>query len=182
MSDRVRLARKTSVAACQDLLAIEPLLVPPDAGLLEAMRLSARQPSTRLIGIADADGRVLGILPVGVLAEAVVTHAVPEAFFADLPGVDKVGDFGHAMEARTTSEIMLPPVTIAPEATITEAFRLMHQHQLTGLYVVDGGGRCSGYLDLQELAMRYVEALDEPLDLHAPGSTSSGESSPTTER
>jgi CBS domain-containing protein len=181
MSDRVRLARKTPVSASQDLLAIEPLLIPPDADLLEAMRRSARQPSTRLIGIAEPGGPVLGMLPVGVLAEAVVAHAVPEAFFADLPGVDKVGDFGHAMEARVVSEIMLPAVTIAPGATITEAFRLMHQHQLSGLYVVDGDGRCIGYLDLQELAMRYVEALDEPLDLRAPGTPSSGETSPTPE-
>ena len=181
MSDRVRLARRTPVSACQDLLNIEPLLVPPGADLLEAMRASARQPSTRLIGIAEPGGRVLGILPVGVLAEAVVAHAVPEAFFADLPGVDKVGDFGHAMEARTVSEIMLPAVTIGPSATITEAFRLMHQHQLSGLYVVDEAGRCIGYLDLQELAMRYVEALDEPLDILGPGRASAGESTPTAE-
>lgn len=178
MSDRVRLARRTPVADCQDLLNIEPLLVPPGASLLEAMRLSAAQPSTRLIGIAEPDGRILGVLPVSVLAEAVVAHAVPEAFFADLPGPDQVGSFGHAMEARTVGEIMAAPITVAPEATITEAFRLMHQHQLSGLYVVDRDRRVTGYLDLQELAMRYVEALDEATGPVAPQATEPGEPKP----
>jgi CBS domain-containing protein len=178
VSDRVRLARRTPVADCQDLLNIEPLLVPPGASLLEAMRRSAAQPSTRLIGIAEPGGRILGVLPVSVLAEAVVAHAVPEAFFADLPGPDEVGTFSHAMEARNVADIMLAPITVAPEASITEAFRLMHQHQLSGLYVVDRDGQVTGYLDLQELAMRYVEALDDPAGLATPQAIEPGEPKP----
>lgn len=176
MSDRVRLARRTPVADCQDLLNIEPLLVPPEATLLDAMRRSAAQPSTRLIGIASPGGPVIGVLPVSVLAEAVVAHAVPEAFFADLPGPNEVGSFGHAMEARSVADIMLAPITVAPEATITEAFRLMHQHQLSGLYVVGRDGRVTGYLDLQELAMRYVEALDDSAGLAESQATEPGDS------
>ena len=36
----------------------------------------------------------------------------------------------------------------------------MHARHLSGLYVVDGDGRPTGYLDLLELTMRYVEALE----------------------
>jgi hypothetical protein len=36
----------------------------------------------------------------------------------------------------------------------------MHRRKLSGLYVVDASGHPIGYLDLQELAMRYVEALE----------------------
>ena len=164
MTEGVTLARRTPVADCQGLLAIEPLIVPADSNLLDALRRSARQPSTRLIAVADPDGRIVGVLPVSALAEAVVAHAVPEAFFADLPNIDEVAHFGHAMEAKTLAEIMLPPATIEPHATIAEAFRLMHQRHLSGLYVVDAAGRSTGYLDLQELAMRYVGALEEVLE------------------
>lgn len=164
VTDGVTLARRTPVADCQGLLAIEPLIVPADSNLLDALRRSARQPSTRLIAVADPDGRIVGVLPVSALAEAVVAHAVPEAFFADLPNIDEIAHFGHAMEAKTLAEIMLPPATIEPHATIAEAFRLMHQRHLSGLYVVDAAGRSTGYLDLQELAMRYVGALEEALE------------------
>jgi CBS domain len=169
VTQKLRLARRTTVAATQGLLAIEPLLIAQDVDLLGAMRRSARQPSTRIIGVIDADGRIVGVAPVALLAEAVVAHAVPEAFFSELSGVAEVGRFGHAVEARTIGEIMLAPATITADATIGDAFRAMHQRQLSGLYVVDASGTPVGYLDLQELALRYVEALEG-----ASGSTATG--------
>ena len=61
----------------------------------------------------------------------------------------------------TIGEIALePPRAITGDRTLSDAFRQMHQRKLSGLYVVDGDGRPTGYLDLQELAMRYVEALE----------------------
>ncbi len=161
MTHRLRLARRTTVAATQGMLAIEPLLIMQDVDLLEAMRRSARQPSTRIIGVVDGDGRIVGVAPVALIAEAVVAHAVPEAFFADLVDVAEVGRFGVEVEAHAIGEIMLPPATIEPQATLDDAFRTMHRRQLSGLYVVGESGVPTGYLDIQELAMRYVEALED---------------------
>jgi len=161
VKENPRLARLTTVGATQGRLAIEPLLVAQDVDLLVAMRRSSRQPSTRIIGVLDDQGRIVGVVPVQLIAEAVLAHAVPEAFFAELAEVEEVGQFGHAVEARTIGEIMLPPATIAPEATLSDAFRKMHQQHLSGLYVTDEAGIPTGYIDVQELAMRYVEALEE---------------------
>jgi CBS domain-containing protein len=153
----LRLARRTKVAATQDTLAIEPLLIRADEDLLAAMRFAAQHPSTRIIGVIDATGRLTGVVPVAVLAQAVVAHAVPEAFFT---GTGDLADIGHALEASTIGDVALPPATVTGDQTIGDAFRLMHQRRLSGLYVVDADGRPTGYLDLQELAMRYVEALE----------------------
>jgi CBS domain-containing protein len=161
VNQSLRLARRTTVATTQGRLAIEPLLITRDVDLLAAMRRSCRQPSTRIIGVVDEHGRIVGVVPVALIAEAVVAHAVPEAFFAELADIEEVGQFGHNVEARTIGEIMLPPATITPEATLGDAFRAMHQQHLSGLYVVDEAGIPTGYLDVQELAMRYVEALEE---------------------
>ncbi len=60
----------------------------------------------------------------------------------------------------TAGDAMIGPAVISPEATIDEAFRVMHARHLSGLYVVDAAGRPTGYLDLLELAMPYVEALE----------------------
>jgi hypothetical protein len=38
----------------------------------------------------------------------------------------------------------------------------MHQRHLSGLYVVDPDGRPTGYLDLLELVLLYVDALEAP--------------------
>lgn len=161
MSRSLRLARRTTVAATEGLLAIEPLLVPEHEDLLVAMRFAAGRPSTQILGVVDADGRISGVVPVAVLAQAVVAHAVPEAFFTGSGDIAEIGQFAHALEARTIGQIALPPATITPDRTIGDAFRQMHQRKLSGLYVVDADGRPTGYLDLQELAIRYVAALEE---------------------
>jgi CBS domain-containing protein len=161
VTEQIRLARQTTVEVCQRILQIEPLIVGPDDDLLVVMRRSAAQPSTRLIGVADPTTSVIvGVLPILRVVESVVARVVPESLMTDLEDIDDIARFGHAIGARTAGEAMLPPATIAPEATIAEAFRTMHRRRLSGLYVVDRKGRSTGYLDLLELAVRYVDALE----------------------
>ena len=160
MTGEVRLARQTTVAECQKLLAIEPLLVTVGDDLLLVMRRASTQPQTRLIGIVNDAGRIVGVLPILRLAESVVARVVPESLLADITDVADVARFGHAVEARVVGDVMLEPATIRGDATILEAFRLMHHRHLSGLYVVDPDDRPTGYLDLLELAVRYVAALE----------------------
>jgi CBS domain-containing protein len=160
VSDRYRIARQTPVAVCQKNLAIEPLLVEPDDDLLAVMRRAAAQPATRLVGVVDPDGRLIGMLPILRLAESVVARVVPEAFLGDISDIAGAAQFGHTVEARVVKDAMLPPATVQPTATLVDAFRLMHQRRLSGLYVVDANGRPTGYLDLLELAIVYVEAIE----------------------
>lgn len=163
MSRSSRPARKTPVAVCQTLLAIEPLLAHRSDDLLSLMRRAAAQPATRLIGVVDDDRRLVGVLPILRLVESTVARVVPEALLTDIADVADVARFGHAIEARTAEEAMVEPAAIAPEATIDEAFRIMHQRRLSGLYVIDPQGRPTGYLDLLELALVYVDALETAL-------------------
>ncbi len=160
MTQGIRLARQTPVAVCQALLAIEPLIAQPADDLLVVMRRSAAQPETRLIGVVGGDGRLIGVLPILRLAESVVARVAPESLLTDITDIADVARFGHAVEARTVRDAMLPPATISGEATLGEAFRVMHQRRLSGLYVVDPDGRPTGYLDLLELALKYLEALE----------------------
>jgi CBS domain-containing protein len=161
---RIQLARQTPVDVCQALLAIEPFLAGRNDDLLATMRRAAAQPATRLIGVLGDDGRVVGVLPILRLAEAVVARVVPESLLADISDIADVADFGQTVEARTVGDAMLPPATIRGDATVAQAFHVMHQRHLSGLYVVDVDGRPTGYLDLLELAVNYVDALEAAED------------------
>jgi CBS domain-containing protein len=161
MTEPVRLARQSRVADCMDLLEIAPLLVHREDDLLEIVRRSAVQPATRTIGVVDEGGRVIGIIRVLRLTESIVARVAPEAVMAGIRDLAEVGRFGHAVEDRIAGDIMEPPATISPEATISEAFRDMHRHRVTGMYVVDSEGRPTGYVDLLELAIKLVDALEE---------------------
>jgi CBS domain-containing protein len=160
MSERTRAVRHLPVSTCVSLLPIEPLLVHPGDDPLTVMHRAAERPQTRLLGVVDDDGVLVGVLSTVQLAEAVIVRVSPETLMADISGVNDAARFGHAVTARTVGDVMLEPMAIKPTATVDEAFRLMHGRHLSGLYVVDERGRPTGYLDLLELTMEYVEALE----------------------
>jgi CBS domain-containing protein len=137
MSERTRRIRHTPVQECVSLLPIDPLLVHPGDDPLEVMHRAAERPQTRLLGVVDD----AGVLDIADIADA--------------------ARFGHAVSASTVEDVMVTPATISETATIDEAFRRMHARRLSGLYVIDEAGRPTGYLDLLELTMRYVEALED---------------------
>jgi CBS domain-containing protein len=160
VSDRTRQARRTTVAECVARLSIEPLLVGRADEPVAVMHRVVQQPQTRLLGVVDADGILIGVLSIVRLAEAVIIRVSPETLLADMGDLTKAAEFGHVAAARTVEDVMLPPAVIRPDATLDAAFRQMHARHLSGLYVVDAAGRPTGYLDLLELTLRYVEALE----------------------
>ena len=163
MSDRTRLARDSPVDRVQHQLAIEPLLASADDDVLVVMRRAAAQPETRLIGVVDGSGALVGVLPILRLAEAVVARVAPESLLTDIADIGDVKRFGSAVEARVVGDVMLPPAAIAGTATVDAAFHMMRTRHLSALYVVDAAGRPTGYLDLLELAVSYVDALEDVL-------------------
>jgi CBS domain-containing protein len=66
--------------------------------------------------------------------------------------------------AELVREIMDPePVTVSPEATVEEVVRALAEHELPGVPVVDGDGRCVGMVTEADLVLP-----DDEGDLHIP--------------
>lgn len=162
MTERLSLARHAPVSASQHRLGIEMLLAGAGDDLLTVMRRSAEQPATRVIGIVDDSGVLTGVLPVVRLAEAVIGRVTPEALLTDIADMVDVTRFGQAIGARAVGEVMVEPAAVAPDASLDQAFRLMHERRLSGVYIVDPQGRPTGYIDLLELVLLYVDALEAP--------------------
>lgn len=51
---------------------------------------------------------------------------------------------------------MSPPVALHLDSPVGDAFRSMKEHRYSGLPVVDEERRVIGYIDLLELALRYL--------------------------
>ncbi len=154
--------RHATVRDSMQSLGIEPLLLHPELDVLDGLREAARRPETRVIGITDEEQHLVGILPIVELVTALLGRVMPEAFLPDIEDLEQAAEFGHAVRARTVGEAMLPPISIGLDSTVGEALRLMHEHSLPGLYVVDGDGRPVGFLDLLELAAGVVGMLPDP--------------------
>ncbi len=161
MTGRARLARHEPISIAQGLLAIEPLIVSADTDLLGALGRAVARPASRVLGVVDAGGVLVGVLPVRELVYEVLGRVMPEVLLPDVVDYAGLERFGHVVEGRAVRDAMLPSAALPPTATIAEAFRIMHARKLSGLFVVDPGGRPTGYLDLLELATACVGAAPD---------------------
>lgn len=166
-----RLAKRTPVGEIDHHLDIGPNVVHADEDLLSVARKAIGQPQTRLLAVVDAGVRVVGVIPVLRVVEEIVARVSPEALMAEVTDLASAGRFGREVGARVARDLMSEPVVLRPDSTIGDAFRAMHEHRYSGLPVVDDEHRVIGYIDLLELALRYLEdfpalaeAVTEPVD------------------
>jgi len=113
LTTRSRQARETPVSACVDLLPIDPVLVSDGADPLTVVRQAAAHPATRLLGVVDAQGMLVGVLPILRLAETVVARVSPETLLAGPADLEEAARFGSEVAARRVSDVMLPPASVS---------------------------------------------------------------------
>ena len=161
MTERKRLAKRTAVRDIEHHLGIEPNIVAHGDDLVDVARRAIAQPQTRLLSVVDDQGRLVGVLPVLRVVEEIVARAHPEALMAEVTDLESAGRFGREVGALVAGDLMSPPVALHETSTVADAFRAMHDHHYSGLPLVSDDGRVIGYVDLLELALRYLE--DYPL-------------------
>ena len=159
MREGRRLAKRIPVREIDRQLDIGPVIVSVDDDLLSVARAAFRHPETRVLAVIDAEGRLVGLLPVLRVVQEVVAHAAPEQLMAEVVDFESAARFGREVGAHRAGDLMSPPVALTGDSTVADAFRAMHEHHYSGLPIVDADGRVAGYIDLLELALRYVEEL-----------------------
>ena len=149
---------RTQIRAAEGLLAIKPVFVEADDPLDSVIQRAAASPSTRVLGVVDGDGILVGVVIPHDLVGAVVGRLTPSALLTQIHDVDGVGEYGRYVEAKVARDLMRPPAALTDTATLAEAFHLMYLRELSGAYVVDDAGRPIGYIDALELAATIVAA------------------------
>ena len=128
-----------------------PCVVPESADLREAAEAISVHRRVHIVAVVDTDGRLAGIIPLRLLLDELFLEVAPEEFLTDILDRDRMETYGRMVHARTAGELMQPPVYVAAEDTIGDAFGRMHDHDLEGLPIVDAERRPVGYLDRLEL-------------------------------
>jgi CBS domain-containing protein len=134
----------------RDLMTKGPRTVQPDASVADAARLM-RDEDTGIIPIAEGDGRLAGV----VTDRDITIHVVAE-------GKDPTS-------TKVTEAASKNIVTIDPQQDLDEALRLMAEHQVRRLPVVEEDGKLAGILAQADVARhadpartgRVVEEISE---------------------
>ncbi len=136
-----------------DLMTADVVTVQPATPLKEAARRMVR---ARISGlpVTDDDGKLVGIISEGdflhreVARERPRRHGLLDALLG--------GDHSLA-EAELVGEAMTEHVvTIAPDATLAEAARIMAAHDVKRLPVIDSDGRVLGVLSRADIVAAFT--------------------------
>jgi len=114
--------------------------IPQDATVHDAARY-LRERQVRAVGVLDTDGRLVGVVSQSDISDKVAAENKCPAWM------------------RVTEIMSTGLVTVTPDRSLTECLRLMEQHGIYHLLVVDEGGGYRGMLSVTDLLT--VIASDE---------------------
>jgi CBS domain-containing protein len=114
--------------------------IPSDATVHDAARY-VRERQVRAVGVLDADGHLVGVVSQSDISDKVAAENKCPAWM------------------RVTEIMSTGLVTVTPDRPLTECLRLMEQHGIYHLLVVDEGGGYRGMLSVTDLLT--VIASDE---------------------
>jgi CBS domain-containing protein len=140
-------------------MATDVAVVRPDTPFKQVARILTNR---RVSGmpVVDADHRVLGVLSTADLLIK-ESRTEPSGPFARLASVLRWRARAKA-GARTAGELMTTPaITIGVDADVVRAAKLLEQHKINRLPVVDDDGRLVGVVGRAELLRVFLRPDDE---------------------
>ncbi|MCB0154047.1 MAG: CBS domain-containing protein [Anaerolineae bacterium] len=124
--------------------------ISPDTPLPEAHRLMSEKQIRRL-PIVDHN-RVVGIITLGDVREAEPSDATSLSIW----------EMNYLLAKQKVDSLMTKnPLTISPEATISEAARLMLEQKVSGLPVIDQNEKLVGIITESDVFRLIVQAWDK---------------------
>lgn len=143
--------RDTPVEQITQITELHPALVKPEMTLHEVARSIPAYPRVQVVCVVNDEGRLIGILDLGTLADDLFFHIMPEEILSEVTDLDHVLKFAEKSKMRTVADAMKEPVWVKRGETVKDAMRRMHDHGLAGLPVVDHRYHVVGYINLLEL-------------------------------
>jgi CBS domain-containing protein len=138
-------------------------VVTRDQSVADVAECLSENPGINTAPVVDADGRLLGVIPMRLLLNDLFLRIAPEEFLAGLDAVGGLEEFGRMTRAETAGALMETPAYVTAEDSARHAFALMHERQLDGLPIVDLEMKVVGYLDrlhLVQLWLKYFRVND----------------------
>jgi CBS domain-containing protein len=153
--ERAAAANSGRLGVARDVMRSDAPVVDADAELPKVVDAVCSTRLNRAV-VVDGDGRV-----VGVVSDAAVLQALGAA------GGNLVGAFmgrvgiGNAPRHTARELMVVPSLTVGPEAPLSQVARIMTEHRRKIVPVVDAAGRLLGIIDRADLLLATHAALRE---------------------
>lgn len=130
----------------KDWMSTDVITVMPDTTLPEAHQIMTNEEIRRL-PVVDKDGRLVGIISIGDVRGAEPSPATSLSIW----------EMNYLLSTLKVEKIMTShPKTISADATIAEAARMMLEHRVSGLPVVDSESHVMGIITESDIFSMVV--------------------------
>jgi acetoin utilization protein AcuB len=130
----------------RDWMTADVVTIAPETTLPEAHQIMTNEEIRRL-PVVDRSGRLIGIVSLGDIRSAEPSPATSLSIW----------EMNYLLSSLTIDQIMTKnPVTIGADATLAEAARLMLEHRVSGLPVVDAEQRVIGIITESDIFSMVV--------------------------
>ena len=153
--------RNTPVEEVIAVLNLEPTIVNADTPLEEIAQKMLTHPNVHVTCVVAEDDRLVGLLGLRALADDIFFHILPEEFLSEISDLDEAMEFANRSHMRTAADAMQDPIWVKQGETVKDAFKRMHENNLTGLPVVNDVYHVVGYINLLELLAICMKQEDE---------------------
>ncbi len=154
--------RGTLVSEITHLRNLKPSIVKMDTPLRELLSKFLDNPFVTTVCVTNQEERLMGLVDVSSLSEAMLTPVVPEEFIKDPNGYQRALKFANVNGKYIAADLMREPVYVFHTDTLDKTFHQMKEHHLSGLPVVDEHYHVAGFVTLTELmAVCYPSREDE---------------------
>lgn len=144
--------KDTLIGDIRPSLGSKPVLVGPDSDLYQLTHKIVAEPWGRTLCVVDDKQKLLGLIPLQTLLDAIFYYVVPEEFLVEVSDYEELLHFVELSHTRTAKDLMKDPVWLRDDDRVRDAFIRMHASQcLEGLPVVDGEMRVIGFVGTLEL-------------------------------
>jgi CBS domain-containing protein len=157
VSERAVRIRDMPVKQAADLINSDVVTIPSNASVFEAVSAMQKNPATHVAAVVSREEHLLGLVTLRSLADHVFFGIMPELFFSEVFDQARAEEFGRMSSVRSVSDCMMPAVAVHASDSVREAFRIMHENQLSGLPIIDDENHVVGCLNLLELLSLVIK-------------------------
>ena len=159
VSPECLIRRDTPVEQAAAVLNLEPTVVQANTPLNEVSSRLQAHPNVHVVCVVAADGRLIGLISMQNLADALFMHVLPEEYLSRIHELEDVMQFADRSRMRTAADVMQAPQWVKAGETVKDAFKRMHEFGLSGLPVVDDLYHVVGFINMLELLAICFDGL-----------------------
>jgi CBS domain-containing protein len=161
MTEAELVTRDTPVSVINQILNLKPVIVATDHPLMEVVTAMVDLPGINVACVVNPQQRLVGLIPLRSLADDLFMAVVPEEFFSETRDLEDALRFAKFSGTQTAEDAMIPAVWVKKEDTLKDAFRKLHDNQLSGMPIINDRYEVIGYISLLELLAIYARGQQD---------------------